>query len=360
MPDYVALARAAAISFATAALLIRVFAHAARRVGLVDEPDARKVHVEPVPLVGGLGIFCGIMFALLLADSPLGQYRALIAGSAALLIVGLLDDLHELSPRTRFVAQILAVLLMAGWGEVYLLGFDRLLGPWPLELGWLSIPVTVFAAVGVINAINMVDGLDGLAGSVILICLLGLAVAVDVGAGAGAGHLPLIVVTVAGVGAFLMFNVNRAGGGRVFLGDAGSMSIGFILAWLLIDLSQGPTAVIHPVTALWLLAVPLLDAVFVMVSRMRRSESPFRAGQDHLHHLFLRAGFTANESVAAIAALALVLAALGLVAQWLGLAQYWRFAAFVALSAAYYAVLTRAWTRHRWLGRTVRPVAGCP
>ncbi len=349
--DFEGLAKAAAIGFATAALLVRVFAHAARRVGLVDEPDSRKVHAEPVPLVGGLAIFSGVMFALLMGDTPLGHYRPLIAGSAALLIVGLLDDLHELSPRARFAAQILAVLLMAGWGGVYLESFDRLVGPWPLELGWLAIPVTVFAAVGVINAVNMVDGMDGLAGSVILICLLALAVAGDLAE--SDRHLPLIVITAAGVCAFLMFNIRWGGGQRVFLGDAGSMSIGFILAWLLIDLSQGVAPVIHPVTALWLLAVPLLDAVFVMISRMRRSQSPFRAGQDHLHHLFLRAGFGVNATLLAIAALALSLAAFGLWSQRIGIAQYWRFAAFIGLSGVYYWVLDQAWARRRWLGRDV-------
>ncbi len=355
MPEFSELAQAAAIGFAVSALLIQVFAHAARRIGLVDQPHARKLHAEPVPLVGGLGIFSGIMFALLMSGIPLGHYRALIAGSAALLIVGVLDDLHELSPRARFVAQILAVLLMAGWGGVHLASFDQLLGPWALDLGWLAIPVTVFAAVGVINAINMVDGMDGLAGTVILICLLGLAVAGDLRD--SGRHLALIVVSAAGVCAFLMYNVRWREASRVFLGDAGTLSIGFVLAWLLIDQSQGPSAVIHPVTALWLLAVPLLDAVFVMINRMRRSRSPFLAGQDHLHHLFLRAGFTVNRTLLAIAALALVLAALGLLAQWLGIPQYWRFAGFAALSASYYTILHRAWSRRRWLGRDVNGAA---
>ena len=355
MQEYGGLAQSAAISFAAAAVLVQVFSHAARRVGLVDEPTSRKVHTEPVPLVGGLAVFGGLMFSLLMGDSPLGHYRALIAGSAALLIVGLLDDLHELSARARFAAQILAVLLMAGWGEVYLQSFGPLLGTWSLTLGWLAIPVTVFAAVGVINSINMVDGMDGLSGTIILICLLGLAVAGDL---AGSErHLPLIVVCASAVCAFLMFNIRWGGASRVFLGDAGSLSIGFILAWLLIDLSQEPAQVIHPVTALWLLAVPLMDAVFVMIRRLHKERSPFSAGQDHLHHLFLRAGFSVNQTLTVIAMLAVSLASLGLWAQWLELAQHWRFAAFIALSVTYYGILHRAWSRRRWLGRDVVGVA---
>ncbi|MEM9531224.1 MAG: undecaprenyl-phosphate alpha-N-acetylglucosaminyl 1-phosphate transferase [Pseudomonadota bacterium] len=338
----------------SAAILLRAFAPAAARLGLVDHPQARKVHQQATPLVGGLAVFGGAVFGLLAVPEPMGVYRILFAAAGALLLVGLFDDLKELSPPTRFAAQIFAATAMVMAGGVSLQSFGHLVNSSELLLGALALPVTVFCAVGVINAINMADGVDGLAGGLVLIALGGLVAASLL----AQQPVPLLYWAVMpSLFVFLLWNFRGNRPAAVFLGDAGTLWLGFLLAWLLIDHSQGPGALIDPVTALWLLAVPLMDTVYVMIERPRRGKSPFSAGQDHLHHLFLRAGLARARTVVTLWLLAVFLAGFGLFSQWLAWPQWLRFYAFLALSAGYYAVVTRAWQRRRWLGREVRGVA---
>lgn len=344
----------AVMSFVATLLLLRVLSVIATHLDLVDQPGERKVHQDAVPLVGGLAVFGGIVFGLLLSPVPLGEFRILFAGAASLLVVGVLDDLHELSARARFAAQILAAVLMIGMGDVLLRQFGPILGPWPLGLGPLAAVLTVFCTVGVINAINMMDGIDGLAGTILLTALVSLLVAEVM---AGGTVSALLVAIVAATSGFLVSNLRIVRPARVFLGDAGALSLGYALAWLLIDKSQQPGAVIEPVTALWIFALPLLDTVFVMLMRLSQSRSPFRAGQDHIHHLFLRAGFSVNATLARLAAFCMVLAAVGLIAQAAGIPAWLRFYSFLLLAGIYYKVISRAWRRGLWLGRPVEAAA---
>jgi UDP-GlcNAc:undecaprenyl-phosphate GlcNAc-1-phosphate transferase len=289
----------------------------------------------------------------MLADESLRELRGLVAGMGGLLLVGLLDDFHELSARSRFLAQIGAALLMATWGGVRLEDFGVLFFDQTLDLGWAAIPVTVLCTVGVINAVNMIDGLDGLAGSLVLLCLV--AMGLRWGLVTDGPQLHMLLVTGAAILGFLLFNL-RIGrrSGSVFLGDAGSQALGFLLAWLLIEGSQGPARVFAPVTALWMLAIPLIDTVFVMIRRLRAGQSPFASGRDHLHHLFLRSGFGAWSTLAAVAGMAAVLASVGLLMERGGVPEPARFFGFLLVCGVYYAVVDKAWAIQRWLGRRFR------
>ncbi|MFK7955081.1 MAG: MraY family glycosyltransferase [Lysobacterales bacterium] len=345
---------AAVVSAVSCLLMLKAFVPVARKLGLVDHPQSRKIHERATPLVGGIAIFGGCVFGLLMVPVSLGEYRILFAAGAALLLVGLLDDLRELSARSRFAAQILATLAMVKAGGVELVSFGQLLDSRELILGALALPVTVFCTVGVINAVNMSDGVDGLSGGLVLVALIGLGAASI--AESQLATAPLLCAVVAAVMVFLVMNFRPGRAAQVFLGDAGTLWLGFLLAWLFVDLSQGDARVIDPVTALWLLAIPLLDTVFVMIERPRAGESPFRAAQDHLHHLFLRAGFGRARSVLLILLLAIVFAGLGLAGQWLNIDQSWRFYGFIVMAAVYHQMLARAWRRRRWLGRDVSEV----
>ena len=160
--------------------LLHLLRPMAMRMGLVDEPSRRKSHEGSVPLIGGVAMFCGFALAALTLDMGLMAYRSFFAAAAILVVVGILDDMHELSSRARFGAQILAAALMAYWGGVVLGDLGGLAGggePFLLS-GW-EIVFTVFCTVGVINALNMSDGVDGLAGGLSLVALLGLAYIAD-------------------------------------------------------------------------------------------------------------------------------------------------------------------------------------
>lgn len=331
------------------AVLIHLLSPLARRIGLVDAPRGHKTHEGEVPLVGGLAMFCGFLFAVLIPQIPLTELRPLFAGSALLVIVGVLDDFHELAPNSRFVAQIGAGLLMVLWGGIALEDLGQLIGPEITTLGTWGIPFTIFSVVGVVNALNMLDGMDGLAGglSLIVFSLLALT-AFQSGDTANAIVLFLLAAVVF---AFLLFNLRlpRRTKALVFMGDAGSMFLGFAMAWFLIDLSQPQVrtevAVITPVTALWILALPLMDTVRIMLRRILGGRSPLVADREHLHHLLGRLGLGVTGCVTLILTLTALLAVTGLWAQSRGIPEHQMFAAFLALFAIYFAGMESVWRR---------------
>lgn len=340
------------------AALIYFLKRRAIHIGLVDRPDARKAHLVATPLIGGLAIFCGFLASLATFGIALNDLRFLAAG-LVLTVVGMLDDFHEISPKLRFLAQIAAALLMTLWGGVVLhdlgaLSFDGSL----FTLGDLAIPVTVFATVGVINALNMSDGMDGQAGSLTLIALLGLVVVTYV-----AGQyveLNILLLLASAVVAFLAFNLRLPWRPRasVFLGDAGSMFLGFTLAWFMIHLSQGEPRAMSPVTALWFLMLPLLDTVGMMLRRIWKRRSPFQADREHFHHLLLSAGYSPMQSVLIMAGLALVGVMIGLAGWFFEVPDILMFAAFLGLATLYFWGMMHAWKVMRFFGRVIGPRYG--
>lgn len=341
---------ASVVAFLTTAAMLRISGTIARRIGLTDTPGGRKIHAQPVPLVGGICIFFGFCLALLVAGAPLGWLRALVAGCGLLLVIGVLDDFRELSTRSRFVAQIGAALLMSLWGQVYLADFGNLLGFGVISLGLLAVPVTVFCVVGVINALNMADGVDGIASSAVLICLAGMGFLQWHTAGSISVHLVLLGVCVA---TFWLANAGIVfrGPAKVFLGDAGSLFLGFIVAWHLVGYSQGENAVVRPVTALWLFALPLLDTVYVMIRRMRSGMSPFSGGRDHLHHLFLKAGLTSRQTLLWYGTVMGFMSLIGIWTQISGWPEWLSFGLFLCTAAGYWWALDQCWTRRELWGR---------
>ncbi len=338
------------VAFAVCALLLWILEPVSHRIGLIDNPGGRKAHRRPTPLIGGIAMFIAFSLAVLSLDVPLSGYRLLFAGALILVVVGVLDDLHELSATHRFVAQITAGLLMAAGAAVQLQDFGQLI--WPghiLALGILAVPVTVFATVGVINAVNMADGLDGLAASLVLITISALGViawSADELRAVG-----ILVLLAAVVFAFLMFNLRLSERALVFMGDAGSMFLGFVTAWFLIELSQGTDRLLAPVTALWLFALPLFDTVALMLRRMLLGRSPFSADQEHFHHILTAAGFTPKQTLAILVGFALFGAGIGLAGHFGGVAEHWMFLGFLALFALHFWMIMRAWRVKRFFAR---------
>lgn len=330
-------------AFAVTIVSIYFIIPVAKRIGLADCPGGRKCHEGVVPLVGGIAMFLGFLFSILASPGSIEEFRSFISAIALLVVVGALDDMRGLTARERFVAQILAALIMVFWGGNVLLSMGNLVSNDPLVLGVLAIPVTVFGVVGVINALNMSDGVDGLAGSLVVISLVFMSVlAAYADSMPDAQVLMLLITTIV---AFLCLNFPIPGrkGAKIFMGDAGSMFLGFALAWFAIELSQGESAVMSPVAALWIVGLPVMDTVAVMMRRVIRRRSPFTPDRSHLHHVFLLAGYGTRGTVWIMIAIQTAFCLIGLSVSYFGIPEYLMFYGYLFIFAMYYWIMIRAW-----------------
>ena len=355
-------ATAWALSAVVTLLAMVVLQPVAHRVGWLDQPRGRKDHGVATPVCGGLGIFAGIAVStgFLLRNQPIPT--GYLVGGGLLLAVGLLDDLYDLRWWYRVAAQIVAGLVMVYLGDGgprvgHIPGFFT---GQPLALGAYSVPFTVFATVGLINAVNMCDGNDGLAGSQLLVALSAVAVlGWDAGNETLASRALVVIIAIA---VFMFFNMRfswqpRA---RVFLGNGGSALLGYTLAWFLYRLTQNPQYPVNPVIAPWLIAIPLIDCLALMARRVSKGHSPFHADRDHLHHLLLDAGFAADRVTLLLFAASMgiaLLAMLALAAQTPALVMVWVFVALTLAYAAFsmrreWAVAVFAQLRRRWHARS--------
>ncbi len=299
----------------------------ASKLGLLAEPGEHRLHQEPTPMVGGLAMYLGLICGLILIDN---SFAPLLPSLFLMCAVGALDDRYGLPSWVRFVAQGVAVYLMTLFTSVILIdlgylfsGTDRILmsGLWPISM-------TIFACIGVINAVNMSDGLDGLAGTLVFIVLLTLLLI---------GHptQSFIAICLSVIAGFLVWNIRLGRArARVFMGDAGSTMLGLIVAFLLIQYSQQEKG-IWPVTALWFLALPLIDAVAVLIVRPLRGRSPFSADRVHYHHQFLDRGFSVNATLLIAITLQLVFIAVGIALWKIRLAEHLQLALFLILFFTY-------------------------
>ena len=316
-------------------LSLRPLAYA---TGLIDYPGGRKTHGNPTPMTGGLGIYLGLLSISILSPVLMAQYQVLLLLSGLVLIIGIVDDMYDIRASVRLVCHATAALAMAVFADVKLETFGDLLFSGPILLGTLSLPLTAFATVGVINAVNMSDGLDGLSSGLVTIALGFLSLSALVAdAESVLSFSQLLGVTLI---AFLTLNFRMLWkkSALVYLGDAGSTLLGFMLAWLLIASSQGSKAFIAPVYALWFFAVPLIDTVSLLIRRPLQGKSPFSPGTDHLHHRLQRAGFSQQQTVFILYGAATALASVGFGAHLAGASEGVMFLLFMTLFGSYMAV----------------------
>jgi len=265
---------------------------------LVAQAGPRMQHQGSIPTIGGLAM--GIAFL------------------AAYAITGLSFRSADLSP------------LLALTGEALLTHLGQLMSPELFTLGRWAVPLSIFALVGVMNAMNMADGLDGLAGA------LALAACISFGAAAGfARHGPeftVICITAGATLAFLWFNARLPWRQQaaVFMGDTGSLLLGLLLGWFAVRLSMSERAAVAPITAVWILALPIADTVTLLVRRSLRGRNPFHADRHHMHHILIAFGLSSARTTALLFWLALALGIGALIGERLGVPQYAMFYVYMA------------------------------
>lgn len=304
----------------------------------LDVPDERKVHRVAVPRIGGIAIYVSFLFAVLIFMPMADRTRGLMAGGLVLFVTGLVDDIYGISPRRKLLGQVVGTVITMGVSGIYIHTLGNLLGTGELTLSpWLGIPFTLFAVVGVINAINLIDGLDGLAGGVSAIALTAFMVL-----GYHDGNVKVIMICAALLGALLGFLKYNFFPARIFMGDTGSLTVGFVLAFAALYLTQAPEARIPPVTPLIVLGLPIIDTVWVMSSRLLRRQSPFSPDMTHVHHKFLSLGLEHRYTVVMIYGISVAWALFA--ALFHEMSQMLQLAVYVGVSVCSYLAI-------RWLTR---------
>lgn len=323
--------------------------------GLVDRPDSRKRHHGEIPLVGGIAITIAVWAGAMLFMRSQGYYVALLGGLTLLAIVGVIDDMKGMSPVAKLGAQLLAAILMTSWGGIYLGTLGDIFGRREIELGNWGIPLTLFAAVAVINAMNMCDGLDGLAGGLSAVTFAWfayLAGQVDNGAAQR-----MCVIFCGAIVGFLLFNMKNPfrGGKKVFLGDAGSLMLGFSIVWFAVLLSQrgyNADRQIPPVVMLWVLGFVLIDLFTVVVRRVLKGKNPLAADRTHLHHVLLRLGLGPDAIVWVILVSNTIFGFCGVYGWKAGYSEQTLFILFLGLVLVHLMIMRSAWRLIR-VGRRI-------
>ena len=339
------------LGFVVSAVAVRYAIIAAHRFDVVDKPGGHKAHDTVTPFVGGVGVLvanlCGVALVDHFFNLPDARVYAFVGGVIVMWATGFADDILNISFKIRLVIQAAVGLVMVYVAGISLHDLGYLVSSTDVvALGVIGVPLTLIATMGAINALNMIDGIDGLSGSISIVSLLLIAFAVFMAG--DTAHFTQILVIAGGVAGFLYHNLRylsrrRA---RCFLGDNGSMQLGFVFAWLLSDFSQigdvTPRA-ITPITTLWLFAVPLIDTLCVMLRRIWMGRSPFHADRNHLHHLFLRAGFRVQDTVLVLAFIQLCFGAIGLGGMYAGADELSMLIGFIGAFALCFYVLLRPW-----------------
>ncbi|MDP4536747.1 UDP-N-acetylglucosamine--undecaprenyl-phosphate N-acetylglucosaminephosphotransferase [Alkalimonas collagenimarina] len=322
-------------------IMLWILRPVASRLQLIDIPKGRKQHQGKIPLIGGLALFTGLAAGLLSHDISSIAHWQFIGCAAVIVVLGAFDDALDLSVSIRLLVQSIVAIAMMLSLDLHLAHLGNLFGAGSIDLGWFGPPLTVIAVIAAINAFNMTDGIDGLAGTLSFICMAMLSFFMLMWGQQELAIIPLLMMMA--LIPYLAANLQWFGLRKVFLGDAGSMLIGLTVIWLLLQGSQSPASSFRPVTALWIIAIPLLDMAVIMIRRLRKGQSPFKADREHLHHISLRMGLNSRQALMLIAGLAGICASIGALAEYLLLPEGLVLLLFLALAAFYYYLIAHIW-----------------
>jgi UDP-GlcNAc:undecaprenyl-phosphate/decaprenyl-phosphate GlcNAc-1-phosphate transferase len=347
----------ALLSFGLTVILILLFQPIAIKIKLIDSPGGRKHHQGEIPLTGGLAMFLGFAFSLLTVNISLLPYRALLAACGLLVIVGILDDLRELTAKARLLSQIFSAFIMIFWGHNIIHHLGNIFFINDFSLGILAIPLTLFSTVGFINATNMLDGLDGLAGSQILIsllCLLSMALMHH-----NIQDCYLLLITIAAVSSFLIFNFPFPWRKQavVFMGDAGSMFLGIVLCWFAIRFTQMDQPIMRPVTMLWIFLIPLFDTLRLLILRSFNKKSPFSPNRDHIHHLLSIQGFSPLKINGLLSLISFSASGFGIFGEIYQISEGWMFALFMLIFIIFVVITHQQYKNNPFISINETPTA---
>jgi UDP-GlcNAc:undecaprenyl-phosphate GlcNAc-1-phosphate transferase len=281
-------------AFITSFSIVPIVTAFANNSGAIAVPGRRHTHSYPTPKLGGIAIAAGVLIIspiIFPVDRVIGSY---LLASSVMLLLGIIDDIRGTNWKVKLAFTVVATLIMKFGGGVWITTVGDLFGVGDITLGIWGLPFTIFAVFGVVNAINLIDGLNGLACGVSSIAFLSFAIFASI-----SGNETVLVLSIASLGATLglfRYNYPRA---RIFMGDSGSLFLGFSLAMLAILLTQGEGK-INPMIPVIVLGIPIFDTVRVLCIRIINSRHPFKGDRTHLHHLMKRSGIPLHRVVKTI------------------------------------------------------------
>jgi len=283
---------------------------AAHKALLVDKPNARKTHQGVIPLIGGISIFLACSLSLFVfGDMRSQDLLPMIVASGLFLLLGILDDKLDINASVKLLAQITISFLFVASTGFQISNFSSLLGAaYSFELGFLSLPFTILAIVGLTNAFNMIDGCDGLATTLAVLAILALLYL-------GSSNFELstqtfLLMLAASMLTFLLFNFSNNSKFKVFLGNSGSLFLGFTVSALLIKFAKGNEIYASSIV-LWFVAIPVFDFCAVVVGRLLLKKKIMSADRSHIHHYLLSLGLSHFQTTMAISFIAIVIGGFG-------------------------------------------------
>ena len=287
-----------AVAVGVALILTPAVIFLAKKTGAVDRPNARKVHTRPIPRIGGVGIYLAFLasiFVMIALTRPEGEVLrevvGLLVSGSLMFAVGIIDDYKNLPAKVKLLGQIFAAAVLVIGFDVRIDFVSDPFGDY-IYLEWFAIPATIFWLVGLTNTVNLIDGLDGLAAGISGIAAITiLLVALE------HNFLLVAILAAALAGAavgFLFYNSNPA---RIFMGDSGSLFLGFMLAGISVVGVVKSAATITLLVSVLALGLPIFDTTFAIVRRYRGGQPIFKPDKGHLHHRLLKLGFTQRQAV---------------------------------------------------------------
>ena len=287
-----------AVALMVTALIHPRVANFAKKRNIVDNPNARKLQRNPVPVMGGVAVFFGLVSGLCISGIfvNVNELLPIVVAMSVMLCVGVIDDVSELSPWLRFVIEIAVVLMLIFTTHISLDSLQGLWGFYDLPL-WLSAPLTIFAVVGMINAINLIDGVDGLSSGFCMIASIAFGALFLM-----SNNYDMAVLAAITLGSLMPFFFHNVFGDRskMFIGDGGSLMMGVVMSAYVVAVisvrdeafDAMPDGMGLVAFTMAVMAVPVFDTLRVMTMRILRRTSPFRPDKTHLHHLFIDLGFS--------------------------------------------------------------------
>lgn len=260
------------------------------KAGAMDAPDARKVHTKPIPRMGGLAIYVAFVLAVLASVQISREIAGLLTGGTVILIVGVIDDLKQLPPKVKLLGQIIAAAVLI----LFDIRIDWLTNPFGdmVYVDYLAIPLTILWVVGLTNTVNLIDGLDGLAAGVSTIASITILL---VALQQNFWTVAILTAALAGsASGFLQHNFNPA---KIFMGDTGSMFLGYMLAAISILGAVKSAATIALIVPIMALGLPIMDTAFAIIRRYMSGRPIFKPDRGHLHHRLLEMGLTQKQAV---------------------------------------------------------------